>query len=58
MLLLLNSIDLVLIYLVLETQSLILYTLIVLSRVNDISFSVEASLKYYVLGGVASSGFL
>jgi NADH:ubiquinone oxidoreductase subunit 2 (subunit N) len=58
MLLLLNSIDLVLIYLVLETQSLILYTLIVLSRVNDISFSVEASLKYYVLGGIATSGFL
>jgi NADH:ubiquinone oxidoreductase subunit 2 (subunit N) len=58
MLLLINSIDLMLIYLVLEAQSLILYTLIVLSRVNDISFSVEASLKYYVLGGIATSGLL
>lgn len=58
MLLLVSSLDLMLVYLVLESQSLILYTLVVLFKSNQVSFFVEGSLKYFITGGIASFGVL
>lgn len=53
-LLLSQSLDFILIYMVLESQSLIIYTLIVIARIKDISLSIESSLKYFILGGIAT----
>ena len=58
MLVLLGSSNIVLMYLALETSSLILYPLLVLFRSVDVSASVEASLKYLILSGISSCGLL
>jgi len=58
MILLVTSLDLILIYILLETQGLVVYTLLSITRVKDINFSIEASLKYFILGGIISSMLL
>lgn len=58
MILLVTSLDLILIYILLETQGLVVYTLLSIARVKDVNFSIEASLKYFILGGIISSMLL
>jgi len=58
MILLVTSLDLILIYILLETQGLVVYTLLSITRVKDVNFSIEASLKYFILGGIISSMLL
>jgi len=53
-----SSYDIILFYLLLETQSLIIYTIIILFRVKEVSLSVEACIKYFILGGFSTSGLL
>jgi len=54
--LLLNTYDLVYGYLILELQTLCFYVLASFNR--NSSFSIEAGLKYFVLGSITSGVFL
>jgi NADH:ubiquinone oxidoreductase subunit 2 (subunit N) len=55
MLLVISSYDLISLYLAIELQSLSFYVITAFQRNNE--FSIEAGLKYFILGAL-SSGFL